>query len=619
LTESESSYTFQSEMSARQRITQWLDSFAGLVRRSYDDTLSVVSTDDSNEMPDAKELAQRITFQVPTNDTQIVRNHRDTPQQETDEQKHTREVMERAFGDSNSFRDVRGLTGLANGRQSIESDLDMSVASGAASFLILNADPNQFDVFNLSERYIRGLKPSKLLELLSEASPEMSRALFDFIMMSCSGWEVDAIDDNEKPIDVSTQYLDDCMNRLRENYGAPEVLFVKYFMSIFLRGAVASELVLSKRGTDFVDIAAIDPESLEHHRERDATRGLVWRIYQRQGGELVDLNTPQVAYLPVHPFFKTNRGRPLAQPAIFVCFFLIATLQDLRRVIRQQGYPRVDISINIESLKRMIPAAQAANMQAVTELGNKLVKEVKAIYSQLKPDDTFVHTEVVTVNQPVGTMNHNSLGIVGDLISALERMATRALKTMPLLMATTDGVSEANANRQWEIHVAGIKSMQHYVESVLEKHGNLALRAKGLLGHTRFRFSELRAAELLRDAQVELINTTIARQQYDNGSINADEMAKKSAGKDKADAPEPRVAKIANAGFGPGGTAFGASAAAAQNTNAEPGASRVADAVLSGFMRMTAKDIAEAKGLFEQYAPEPAKGLLSAKLYQEEE
>ncbi len=90
------------------------------------------------------------------------------------------------------------------------------------------------------------------------------------------------------------------------------------------------------------------------------------------------------------------------------------------------------------------------------------------------------------------------------------------------------------------VKAAGIKSIQQLAETLLERLLNLALQVQGIAARVRFRFAELRAAELLRDAQVELLQTTIARMKYDNGSISADEMVEQSCGKAKADSAQPR-------------------------------------------------------------------------------
>lgn len=515
------------------------------------------------------------------------------------------------YQDTRKIDNSVNVAGLAGGRASLENESDFRTNGQIGEFISMARE--DYDVFRLSEQFVRSIKPNKLLEILSDASPELSRALFDFLLMACPGWSIKAVGTKSKTQDdAATDFLkNEVIERLKENYHAPEVIFVKHFLSAFLRGSICSEAVFDARGREFVDIAIIDPDSLTHKKIKDERRGLIWGIYQRQGSQLVDLNIPSVGYIPIHAFLNSNRGRPLAKPAIFVCFFLIATLQDLRRVIRQQGYPRIDIQINIEKLRGMIPEAQRRDLAGIKKFSDQLIAEVRAVYSKLKPDDVYIHSDAVTLNQPVGALNSSSLGVVGELLKALERMATRALKTQPLMMATNEGVSEANANRQWEIYVAGIKSIQHYTEAILDSHFDLALRAKGFQAKSELRFSELRAAELLRDSQVELLQTTIARQQYDNGSITADEMAQKSTQgkKDKADQQEPReVKQSAN------------NVRIPADNNPQPGDNRsITDIVIASILpqfasglRATAADIANASKLVKDYAPTEVSDLLSA-------
>jgi hypothetical protein len=231
----------------------------------------------------------------------------------------------------------------------------------------------------------------------------------------------------------------------------------------------------------------------------------------------------------------------MVSPALFVCLFLMTLLLDLKRVIKQQGYPRLDLSIDFARLREMMPEDIEGDPLRFKEFVDGVVDSVVNYYKNLKPDDAYVHDDTISVNRPVGAVDSSSLGAVDALFKALERMATRALKTMPLMMATTDGVSEANANRQWEIYVAGIKSIQHLIESMMEYHLTFALRAQGLRAHVQWRFAELRAAELLRDAQVQALKTQTAKLQYEQGWISQNEAAQLGANKEKADVESPRI------------------------------------------------------------------------------
>ena len=126
-------------------------------------------------------------------------------------------------------------------------------------------------------------------------------------------------------------------------------------------------------------------------------------------------------------------------------------------------------------------------------------------------------------------------------MEVLERQAVRALKTAPLLMGITDGVSEANANRQIDLYLMSIRSLQHLCENLLERLLSLALEAQGVAGVVRFRFAEAQGLQRLRNAQVSAIEARVAREQYAAGWISQDEAAKRGAGVDAADVPEPRA------------------------------------------------------------------------------
>jgi hypothetical protein len=113
---------------------------------------------------------------------------------------------------------------------------------------------------------------------------------------------------------------------------------------------------------------------------------------------------------------------------------------------------------------------------------------------------------------------------------ALERMATRPLQSMPLLMGITDGGSEANANRQWEIHAAGVKTVQHFAETLLGRLLTLGLQVQGVVATVEVRYAEVRAAEELRDALTFLLKLKGAELAEWFGYVTADEAAEYATG-----------------------------------------------------------------------------------------
>jgi hypothetical protein len=395
------------------------------------------------------------------------------------------------------------------------------------------------------------LSPADLINLVIDLSPEVSRALFDFIRMLNPGWECKALRPRSDSEDRRGQRaLDAFFDQLKTFYGSPDVPINRLILGGFTRGVFFSEIVLD--GSAPVDLATPDPYSARFVKKQDPVRGQIFQLGQWQGGKFVELTAPTVSYIPIDSLPNSPYGRSLVSPALFTAIFLLGMLHDIRRVVQQQGWPRIDIAIDMEKLS--IPPGMVLGSKEFELWINATINEIEEAFSTLEPDDTYIHTSVVQVNRPVSAVNADSLGAVDGLIKGLERMIARALKTMPLLLGLDSTGSETHANRQWEIHAAGIKALQHLLEAQLESHLSFALRAMGIQARVEFKFAELRASELLRDAQAESMMIANAKAKYDNGWISQDEASMEITG-EPADQEEPRTGKAPAAIAGSGDAA----------------------------------------------------------------
>jgi hypothetical protein len=449
----------------------------------------------------------------------------------------TRAVPDRQL-DRGTLVHSRTLTG---GRLSRDKDADFYV--GAFSIFPPASPEMDWNMHRLDSKMLRRMSAARLLELLQDFSPEVSRGLWDFLRMCNSGVEITASNPNTgKPYKRGQQAVDGFLKILKGYYGSVDVLYHRLFFSAWLRGAVFSELVLNKEGRLPIDIATPDPWTARFRRIVDEERGYIWELGQWQKGEFVSLNRETIQYVPIDPFPNSPYGRPMVSPALFGAMFLMGLLHDLKRVVEQQGYPRLDISVDLSAMRESMPDSIKQDPAKFKAWVDSAIAEIADYYSKLEPDDAYVHTSPIAVNRPVGAVDARSLGAVDGLLRALDRMLFRALKTMPLLMGSNEATSETHANRQWEIHVASIRAIQHPVETVLGRFFELGLQAQGIAASVKVEFAELRASEEMRDAQVQQLKLKNARTAYDNGLINQDEQATMALGKDKADQAAPRAA-----------------------------------------------------------------------------
>lgn len=524
--------------------------------------------------------------------------------------------IERAKPETVRARAVPALPASARvaGRQSLDRADDF-MRSGLEFAMRLSADELWRDK-KLDDRTLDRITIADLVELLCDVSPEVGKAVWDFLRLGNPGWEYKVLSpqaDDDTEDAAGKAVIDGFVERLKERHGSLNVAINRMFLSAFIRGAVAAELVFDLDRRTPYELATPDPNSFRFRRVPDPVLRTRWQIGQFQGRDFVPLDLPTIRYIPIDPLPGRPEGRAPVGAALYGAIFLLGLLHDVRRVVSQQGWPRLDLEVQLQAIADSLPETVVDDPEQFAKHVDDAIKQVTKIYAALEPDDTYVHTNVVKVNRPVGTVDSDSLGGVDKLIVTVERLTVRGLKSIPLLHGSTEGTSEANANRQWEIHVAGIKSIQHLVESCLESLLGLALRASGIQARVDWKFAELRAAEMLRDAQTEKLRIDNETRKYNQGWTTQDEGALAITGHVAVE-KEPRNPIMAMAGINGGGNP-----ATAQP---DPGANRFLESVRNAaamslllttpLTEPSAREVADAEQYWRDNAVEEAQDLIDA-------
>jgi len=418
---------------------------------------------------------------------------------------------------------------LPGGRASVDSISTFPTAQ----WLFVPPDnyETNWQLLTIDSKALERMDPTKVMEILADLSPEVSRALWDFLRMCNPGWEVKAYRKGGDTEDENAKAALDAFIKTMEidrKAGTFDVVIGRLFTAAFLRGALCAELVLDEQGRMPVDLAVPDPSSIRFQRKTDPVLGQVWQAGQWQAFSFVVLDRPTFAYVPIDPMPGKPYGRPLAAPALFVSLFLLGMLHDLKRVIQQIGYRRLDLSVDIDQLVKLAPQI-ASNAQAFNQFVGDIIKSIEDVYRQLKPEEAYIHTSNIEVNRAEGVTDANLMGL-DSIITMLERMAVRALKTMPLMLGITETTGDIQSNRQFEIYSAGIRSIQHYTETMLGRLFTLALEAQGIQADVEFEFAEFRASEALRDAQTEQMKILNEKEKVNAGWIDNDEAAETITG-----------------------------------------------------------------------------------------
>jgi hypothetical protein len=173
----------------------------------------------------------------------------------------------------------------------------------------------------------------------------------------------------------------------------------------------AWEVVLNESVNDVVDIVPVDPSLIWFRRDPETNRLVPWQYVKnprmQQGetwfGQYKQIDTPTFIYEELDPMVDDPYGRTPILPVLRVVFFHLQVLQDLKAVVHNQGYPRMDVSMLEEVMLKNMPAQYKVNPNEQRKWLKERMEEMQKHFNSLNPDDALFHWDSVKVEYLKGS------------------------------------------------------------------------------------------------------------------------------------------------------------------------------------------------------------------------
>ena len=382
--------------------------------------------------------------------------------------------------------------GLVPGRQSMsrhQSYIGMLPYAGIPR--------RQYERYDITKLEDSRLTASQLLTLLPDLSPDVGLAVWNILRLGSTGFAYTVKDANGQDDEKAKSALDGIVKRINARFGGINGLITQWLMSAFLQGAVCGEVALTESLNDVDDIYAIDPHTIETTLDVDG-KPVDWFV--TPSGAKLQMNPEKFWYIPLDPCIDDPYGRSAIAPVLQEVWFDIAFITDLRKVVHNQGWPRIDIKIIEEVLLRNAPLGVKNDIAKQSEWLNERIAEVQAAYNDLQPDDSFVHFDSVEIN---GSDTSGRMFDSTGILRVVERRMTKALKQLPILMASNEGTTETHGTVQWQIFISGIQSLQQPITFILSRMFKLALEVQGYVSDVECWFDSIRTTDRSSDASAE--------------------------------------------------------------------------------------------------------------------
>ena len=379
----------------------------------------------------------------------------------------------------------------------------------------------ELDEDNLSRYSI-----DQVLDILVSISPEVNVALWHTNRFVNPYFWLEF----ENPEDMQAiEAMDRMMEMFTNYYGGFDTLVSQSVSGLFTRGSAFEEMVFAPMQGGLlepVDLLVRDPYWVRFEKQNDPRRGRVWHYGQWINHAFRSFqNDPTILYLPLDPFPGPFYGRSMIGSAVFCVVFMIGLLRDIRRVVANQGYPRLDISVDLATLKPIHDELKKADEKTPDFLSwaQGQINNIITLYNQLKPHQAFVHTTETTVNPHQGALSGSGLTLLDEVMRLLERQAVRALKTVPLLQGSNESLAESQADAQWVVYAESIRSLQRTIATMRSMFFTYGLRMQGINNRCKLHFGELNEMQRLSRAQTRQIEIQNIVIQMDAGLITLED------------------------------------------------------------------------------------------------
>lgn len=400
----------------------------------------------------------------------------------------------------------------------------------------------QYDISKLENSY---LTASQLLALLPDLSSDVGLALWNVLRLGTAGFEYKVLDLSGNEDEAAKELLDNLMSRINERSGGVDGLIAQWFSSAFLQGGVCGEVALTEDMRDVDDFICIDPYSIKFNRNEEGK--LVAFHIPPSSTMRIEMNPEKFWYIPVDPWIDDPYGRAPSAPVLQEVWFDISVITDLRKVVHNQGWPRIDIKILEEVLVNNAPMGIKNDPQKLRDWLDDRLRDVQTAYNELEPDDSFVHFDSVEIGQAASS---GKLFDATAVMRVIERRMIKALKQLPILMASNEGTTETHGIVQWQIYVNGLKTFRKPVAFILSKMMELALQVWGIQGRVECSFEEIRTTDRKAEAEAEKIEIANAIDKWKMGWISWEDSAVEITGSAPPDASAEPDRNAFMGGFG---------------------------------------------------------------------
>lgn len=265
--------------------------------------------------------------------------------------------------------------------------------------------------------------------------------------------------------------------------------------------------------------------------------------YIYEEGKRVLLNVANFLWQQLDPDAEQITGNNPLRPALRNTFTKLEFLDNLRKVLRNQAWPKVKVILDEEAVINSAPPDVRADKKQLIEYFNDYLAAVEAQLTNISVDQNIIVYDTI---KEISFLESNSKFDPQPIASLLDSEAISSLKAPPSTVGKggSTRTGEGLASAELVIFRRTVKALRNLVETLYSRAFTFALRMKGLKGYVKFRFNEFSLRPPEESAQFDQIRTEMLERHWILGAIGDDELHRKLRQMDNLEGKPPADAKL---------------------------------------------------------------------------
>lgn len=357
----------------------------------------------------------------------------------------------------------------------------------------------------------------RLYRFLRDSIPILNSAIWTWSAMSASPVKIEFEGEGSQKRAVETvrRMFHRIYDQRNQRFADIQALLIEYFNSLYTTGSVVGEVVASPQMDGIDYFYFIDPASLEYRLEDGH-----YKIYQKQDGKLVALDSPAVYFYGFNSESTNPAGRSLLRSIPFVAKVEQQLLSDMQKSMHNAGYHRLHVKVKPPEKK------PGESDDSYINRANSYFEQTASMFTDFRPEDNPITWDDIRIDYigPASQVSSSRSWYLNH--KALLEDICAGTHLAPFMLGYSYGTTQNWAMFKYELVQRQVRAVQAAASGFLEWMASLELAFNGIAGRCRVSFENELIYGLNEKTESEKKRVESVVMKYKAGLIDRDEARK---------------------------------------------------------------------------------------------